>query len=435
MRNKFALQPGHEVRGMMIRLYPDAETEQKLLVLSERLRRCWNWLVGQTEDVIRAREAYAVRCGLVPVRPLRPDYDGMAPDEAKVAKSDHRAACANWSHAVHLATKDDPSCAFRTLKEWMQHLSCGGRADVRHDYQLFSRVCPEDNAAVRPCAHAYQSLVKNYFTKGAGQRRKTFRRKGEVMPLQVRSGDCFSCGSFGDRGGKTGWYNCQVKFNGLKIRWRLPGRAPWGRVLEGVSITRQADGWWASIKQEIPIRQIPDAVPGSVVGIDVGLDNMAAIAGTVEKRIENRRGKEYADMIAGRQAQKKEVGRLQQRAARHARHVIYNEIVKPLATVETVKVERLPKTIGQMGSSKASSMRTVVAILMDRYGSRVREVDPCYTSQDCSQCGHRSKESWGYEHGRIGQCPICGHREDRDLNAARNIARKEPLPLEVPDAA
>ena len=420
---RFNLLPGNEVRGLMIRLYPTEEQQATLHVLSDRLRRCWNWLVGQTEEVIRAREAYAVRMGLVATRPHRPDYDGMQPDEAKLAKERHVEACREWSRQVHEATKSDPVCAFRTIKEWMSHLG------VKFDYQLFPRVCPTDET-ILPCAHAYQALVRNYFTKGAGQRRKTFRKKSDPIPLQVRSGGCFELGDFGSRNGRDGWYNCQVRFNGLKIRGRLPGRSPWGRVLEGVSITKQADGWWASIKQEIPIRTLPDPVPGSVVGIDVGLDNIAAIAGDVEGRIENERGREYAERIAGRQAQKKDTGRLQQRAARHVRHRIFNEIVKPLAAIETIKVERLPRTIGQMGSSKASSMRKVVAVLRERYGDRVREVDPCYTSQDCSQCGHRSKDSWSYARGRIGECPVCGHREDRDLNAARNIARKEPLPLE-----
>jgi putative transposase len=98
----------------------------------------------------------------------------------------------------------------------------------------------------------------------------------------------------------------------------------------------------------------------------------------------------------------------------------------PLAdvTLSAHELQALVKNIGQMGSVKVSSMRTLKNMLVERYGDRVREVDPRFTSQDCSQCGHRSKESWSYAHGRFGQCPACGHREDRDVNAARNIASK-----------
>ena len=448
----------------MVRLYPDAETESKLRHLERDCRRAWNWMVKQVEEVLEARSAYAIRNGLVGPRPVRPDYDGLEPDAAKEAKTRHRDAVAEWSGAVHHATKDDPACQFRKFKE-----TCDFYGE-RHDYQMLGRVIDwfyddmEDRGQpvvrpVRPCAHLLQSLAKNYFTKSTGARRKRFRRAGDTMPLQVRSGDCFRLGDFGgrgrthagrDRNDSAPFYDCLVTFNGLRIRGRLPGRIPAGRVLEGVSIRRLADGWWASIKQEVPIR-IPDAVvPGSVVGIDVGLVNVAAISevrvATEGARVfadqpvvpdrkavvvDNRRGASFVAAIAARQAVKKPVGRLQLRASRHTLHRIYNEVVKPLHDVETIKVERLVSTIGQMGSSKVSVMRTITELLRRRYGDRVREVAPHYTSQDCSQCGFRSKESWSYEHGRRGHCPSCGYQEDRDINAARNIAFKQPLPLTI----
>ena len=322
---------------------------------------------------------------------------------------------------------------------------------------------PEEGAEpieriVKPSAHTLQALTKNYFTKGKGQRRKRFRRSADPMPLQVRSGMCFELGDFGSRGsthkdGSKPFYNCRVTFNGLKIRGRLPGKSPEGRVLEGVSIIKQADGWWASIKQEVPVRVPPKAIPNSIVGLDVGLDIIAAISearvvdhpesavykdmGPVlethpkPRRIFNTRGKNYSERIAGRQAAKLPVGRLQLAASRNVRHTIFNEIIKPLANIETIKVEKLSGKIGQMGSSKVSAMRTAVRLLQERYGTRVREVRPHHTSQDCSQCGFRSKESWSYEHGRYGECPKCGHKEDRDTNASRNVAAKPLIPLDV----
>jgi hypothetical protein len=412
---KFTLQPEHEIRGLMIRLYPDADTERKLRSLEDDQRRLWNWLVSWTEQVIDARQGYALRHGLVAPRPVRPDYDGMQPDEARDAKRSHQEACRAWHAAVHEATKNVPACGYRKFSDLLTHFG------AKHDYQMLGRVL-DGEREIRPCAHALQALTKNYFTKS--QRRKQFRKSSDSMPLQVRSGQCFELGDFGVRRGNQ-FYNCQIKFNGLKIRGRLPGMAPAGRVLEGVSLTRKADGWWASIKQEVPIRTPPPAMPGSVVGVDVGLDNLAAMSdGSI---IPNARGKAFSERIAGRQAQGLPVGRLQLQASRHAKHEIYNKIVKPLSSIETIKVEKLPPFLGHNGSVKKSSMRTIVAVLRERYGERVREVDPSFTSQDCSQCGHRSEETWGYKHGRIGFCPKCGHTEDRDLNAARNIAAREPI--------
>jgi putative transposase len=45
-------------------------------------------------------------------------------------------------------------------------------------------------------------------------------------------------------------------------------------------------------------------------------------------------------------------------------------------------------------------------------------VNPAYTSQDCSGCGHRQALSLC---DRTYTCPCCGLVLDRDLNASRNI--------------
>lgn len=431
---KVDVKEGHEIRGFVVRIYPTKEQENELLLLEGRLRRVWNWLVKQVEDVLEARAAWALKGGLVPPRPVRPSYDGLTPEESKAAACEHGARVREWAGLVHAATKDAPECQFRNLEELIEHYG------HNHDYQLLKDVVrwqtAEGEEKVKISAALLQSLAKNYKTHVPGARRKKFRRASDSMPIQVRSGTCFMLGDFGTRGAghrKNGeqpvnYYNCQITIAGLKIRGRLPGRAPWGRIIEGVSLSKKVDGWYASIKQEIPKRVLPAPVPGSSIGIDVGLDNIAAFSdGRV---VRNHRAAAYTQRIAGLQAERtekanKKAARLQQAAARHTKHVLYNQVVKPLADVETIVVEALPKHIGQMGgSSKVSSMRKVVEMLTERYGDRVREVSPSYTSQDCSQCGYRSKESWSYEHGRMGECPKCGHREDRDVNAARNIEHK-----------
>lgn len=438
-------QPGHEFRGLVIRLYPTEEQERQLKLIEDDLRGCWNWLVKQTEEVLNARRAYAVREGLVPQRPVRPDYDGMSPDESHSAKEAHRDACWEWERAVSKATKSLPCCAFRSIKD---EIARGGHD---YDYQLFQSSYFRHPEGVKLTAHMYQAMVKNYFSGRAkdgkglarGQRRKQFRRKCDSMPLQVRSGDCFEVGNFGSRGANRKdavhplrpFYDCQIKFGKLKILGRLPDVRPSGRILEGVSITKHADGWYASVKQEVPIRQLPDPVQGSHVGIDVGLDCLVAFGSSDGGhpldgvRVKNPRERVYSERIAGRQAQGKEVGRLQQAAARHVKHLIYNSVIKPIATTEVIKVEKLSPKVGQLGSRKTSSMRSVIQLLKSRYGDRVREVDCRYTSQTCSQCGKISKESWAYDHGPVGQCPACGYRENRDTNAARNVDAKLPILL------
>src|SRR5712691_10122027 len=51
-------------------------------------------------------------------------------------------------------------------------------------------------------------------------------------------------------------------------------------------------------------------------------------------------------------------------------------------------------------------------------GRQYVAVNPAYTSQDCSQCGHRAKKTLAE---RMHACVRCGLSLDRDHNAALNI--------------
>ena len=51
-------------------------------------------------------------------------------------------------------------------------------------------------------------------------------------------------------------------------------------------------------------------------------------------------------------------------------------------------------------------------------GRTLVEVNPAYTSQTCSSCGHVAKKTLKE---RWHHCPICGLSLDRDTNAAFNI--------------
>jgi len=59
--------------------------------------------------------------------------------------------------------------------------------------------------------------------------------------------------------------------------------------------------------------------------------------------------------------------------------------------------------------------------VMLKYKTKVVRVNPAYTSQKCSSCGHKAKENRVTQ--SIFKCVACGHEENADLNAAYNILK------------
>ncbi len=55
-------------------------------------------------------------------------------------------------------------------------------------------------------------------------------------------------------------------------------------------------------------------------------------------------------------------------------------------------------------------------------GRQFIEVDPSNTSKTCSRCDEVRKEKLADY--RTFVCPSCGHTEDRDVNAAKNIQER-----------
>ena len=57
----------------------------------------------------------------------------------------------------------------------------------------------------------------------------------------------------------------------------------------------------------------------------------------------------------------------------------------------------------------------------DRVGIKVKYINPSYTSQKCSRCGHIDKENRQTQEKFV--CTQCGFELNADHNAAINIAR------------
>jgi putative transposase len=196
--------------------------------------------------------------------------------------------------------------------------------------------------------------------------------------------------------------------------------------------------WYASFACEI---EDPQPLPESLeqVGIDVGLTTFAYLS--TDERIENPRffrKEERALTKAQRRLSKEEKGTPERAKRRkpvsrvHERikfkrhnftHQESRKIVNRFGVicVEDLSVNRmmhnrcLSKSIADAAWSGFSSCLSFKA---ENAGRRYVAINPAYTSQDCSRCGHRQKMPL---EKRKYVCPCCHLEINRDLNAAKNI--------------
>ena len=226
------------------------------------------------------------------------------------------------------------------------------------------------------------------------------------------------------------------------------------RPLQGTpktcTVSRKADGWYASIACEVEPQPLP--ATGQDVGIDVGIENFAtfsdeqaplanprhlhkAQAGLrkAQKRLERRTCRDRNGKLAGRQSQRRAKAKvlLQKAHLRIARarldfqHKVAHTLVHRFDTlyVENLNIRgmlknhRLARVIsdaawGQfflvLKQKAANALKTVV------------EVCPRNTSQNCSGCGEYVPKALSC---RTHDCPYCGLVLHRDKNAAENIRK------------
>ena len=216
------------------------------------------------------------------------------------------------------------------------------------------------------------------------------------------------------------------------------------RPLEGppktVTISREADGWYACIScADVPANPLPST--GQDTGIDVGVKVFLVTAqGVVFENPRHLRKAErsiakcqrhVARRKKGSHRRRKAVARLakayqdvrRQRADFHhktalallrANDTIYLE---DLQVANLVRNPTLAKSISDAGWAQ---FRTILEGKAAYAGRRVIAVHPAYTSQECSGCGALVRKSLSV---RTHVCTSCGLVLDRDENAARNIQR------------
>jgi len=244
------------------------------------------------------------------------------------------------------------------------------------------------------------------------------------------------------------------------------------RTLPGIpktcTICRHSGKWFASISCEVEAEFLPESK--ETVGVDVGLNHFAITSD--EEFIDNprffredekdlARAQRKFDKVKNkrrspqRRGAKRVLARKHERI-RYRRHDFVHQVSRRLINrysligVENLSVENMmarpepkpdPENPGNFlpnGASRKAGLnksiadaawsmfRNVLTSKAAKAGRVVVNVDPAYTSQDCSGCGRRVpktlKERW-----HTCPHPDCGLSIHRDINAARNILKRALL--------
>ena len=235
---------------------------------------------------------------------------------------------------------------------------------------------------------------------------------------------------------------CQLTDGFLKLSKIGAIRVVQHRPLEGTpktcTLRRRSTGkWYVTIACEIEVQPLPST--GAVVGIDVGLLSFSTLSTgestpcpkflrTDEKDLKRTQRKLSAapQGTPERRKRRKIVARVHERIANRRNNFAHQESRRIVNRFDVIAVEDL--SVHQMVHNHClaksiqdaawSQFATCLSYKAAWAGRAFVAVNPAYTSQDCSGCGHRQKKTLAE---RVHQCVCCGLTLDRDHNAALNI--------------
>jgi putative transposase len=227
----------------------------------------------------------------------------------------------------------------------------------------------------------------------------------------------------------------------LAFTWSWPEVDPATIDPTTVTVSRDPCGrWYVAFAVDIPEHE-PLPVTGRAIGVDLGITDFAVTSD--EQRIPNPRHLErrarnlarYQRRMARCQPGSANRAKAKAKAARAHRkvraaradflHKTSTRLVRDydlisledLAVKNMVRNRKVAKAISDCGWR---TFREMLEYKAARYGRRVIVIDRWFpSSKMCSACGHVLAEL-GLKI-RTWQCPSCGTRHDRDINAAKNI--------------
>jgi len=377
------------------RIQPKPDQKATMLFWLERLRRHWNWSLGQRYDYLRRTRSRLDRCSLVsePIGEIPerfPNYNLQAGQlkQTKELFPDYR--------------------------------------NIYHDVQ-------QQN--LKRLDKAWERWVKPDKSGKRGGRPK-FKKAGQLRSFTFPRINCSKAGANLNNGVLK-----LSKIGEIDVIVHRP--IPEGFKLKTCTIVKKADGWYASISIEdetVPAPKPLDTVK-TAIGIDVGLNKFltTSVGETVPIQQVYRKAQKHLARQQRKLSRKQKgsnhhatqqnfIARIHQHIRRQRRDFHYRIAHQLVGKYDLIAVEdlnirglartKLAKSILDAAWGEFITILETVAV---KCGVRVVKVNPHGTSQNCSGCGTKVPKTLSV---RTHQCPKCNCVLDRDENAGRNILNR-----------
>jgi putative transposase len=259
-------------------------------------------------------------------------------------------------------------------------------------------------------------------------------------------------------------YKTTLRFTGVgqvKMHYHRP--IPDGAVIKRVMILQgKRDKWYAVLTLDIPTETLPEyPTTGRMVGIDIGMVYLLALSDgatcdnpkwyqttakrrrVLQRKLDRQRrannpnnynpdGTVKENVVIWRKSNRMRrtedaLRKLDEEVARRRKHYWHEKTDWLTKTYDFIALEALTLEFMQQNKRLAvgvydAAYRTFWDMLKykaEERGVTLAWVPPAYSSQTCSACGHKAKENRKTQANFA--CVSCGHRENADTNAAKNI--------------
>lgn len=327
-----------------------------------------------------------------------------------------------------------------TLNSFSQN---AGLTELLHDPELGWMREAASRAALKNALRDLDSAYAAFFAGRAGFPRFKRRGRGEAMRVDA--------GTYGFRRINRKWAEVRIP----KIGWvRARVGQPIRGQLKGATILRDASGWHVAFVVELT-GQAPRRPAPNPVGLDRGV--AAAVATSTgdlhraprstpgEERRRLKLERQLARQVRGSRRRARTVDQLAKLRRRQAARTrgFCHELTSTIAglhdvvAIEALKTRNMTRSAkgtieepGRRVAAKAGLNRAILerswgelerqlSYKLSSRGSTLIKVDPSYTSQTCSSCGHVA--AGNRESQAVFSCQSCGHIEHADVNAAKVI--------------